>query len=469
MQSVEYLADGHHVDDAGNLIACTYVDFRDSAERCPVAALRKASSKRHAIPGCETIRISKPSSFPGEGDLAGASDAAPAAWVYCAFIEPETPEQQAAWRAAIPANRDTVSPIRRPREFARALGAMVAEQIGPQGRTVLLRSAVDRHAFRAAHRSQTVYHGPVVYADDPDRRLESASSVLELALLRVFVKPAAHCGQREYRFAVWADGELGRDRVDLEVSAALLDAARRPPREPERAVVVPGGVGEPAAVEEVQHPGSSGVRVVVEALPTIRQPTIAPPRYRAEDLPVDLHHTAAVRAAVEALRAAVDQVEAEPGRDAAAAAWHAESVVRFFCSTYGGAVAGVRVNEEGFIVITAEVSGNDPVEMTIAVGPDGTCACKTSTAGGQRASAAPDVRAFEPVLASRLAEAGVRRRTGDNRGLRTAPLGFGRRCVVVEASLGRVVDRGGRVGRKSLPRAGVFRSPAGCAWSANRR
>ena len=49
MRSVEYLADGHHVDDAGNLIACTYVDFREPAERFPVTVLQKASSKRHAI------------------------------------------------------------------------------------------------------------------------------------------------------------------------------------------------------------------------------------------------------------------------------------------------------------------------------------------------------------------------------------------------------------------------------------
>ena len=371
------------------------------------------------IPGCETIRISTPSCFPGEGDSADASDAAlagGAVWVYCAFIEPETPEQHAAWRAAMPAGRDAVSPIRRPREFARALGAMMAEQIGPQGRTVLLRSAVDRHAFRTAHRSQTVYHGPVVYADDPDRRLESASSVLELALLRVFVKPAAHRGQREYRFALWADGEPGRDRVDLEVSAALLDAMQRPPREPEGAVVVLAGVDEPAVVEEVDHPGSPGVRVVVEAPPAIRHPTIAPPHYHAEGLPADLRETAAVHAAVEALRAAVDQVDGEAGRDAAAAAWYAESVVRFFCSTYGGAVAGVRVNEEGFIVVTAEVPGDEVVDVTIAVGPDGTCACKVSAAGGQRASAAPDVRRFEEVLASRLAEVGVRGGAGDDPG-----------------------------------------------------
>jgi len=380
-----------------------------------LGALKKASSKRHAIPGCDTIRISKPGCFDDQGEEFTATTGADApdvessgsAWVYCAFIEPETPEQQAAWRAAMPAGCVAVSPIHRPREFARALGAMVAEQVGPQGRRVLLRSTVDRHAFRTAHRSQTVYHGPVVYADDPERRLESASSVLELALLRVFMKSVAHRGQREYRFAVWVDGEPGRDRVDLEVSPALLDAMRRPPREPERGVVVPAGIAEPSAVEEVDHPGSSAVRVLVETPLADRHPTITPPRYRTEGLPADLRETAAVRRAVEALRAAVDQVDGEAGRDPAAAAWHAESVVRFFCSTYAGTVAGVRVNEEGFIVITANVFGDRPVAVTIAVGPDETCACRVSTADGHRASAAADVRTFEQVLKSQMAEARV--------------------------------------------------------------
>ena len=421
MGNVQYLADGHHVDEAGNLICCTHVDLRAAAERLPVGALKKVSSRHRAIPGCNPIRIFKPSYFDDQGEGLTASAGAPEvesgghAWVYCAFIEPETPEQQAAWRAAMPAGRAAASPTHRPREFARALGAMVAEQIGRQGRTVLLRSAVGGGVLRTAHRSQAVYHGPVVYADDPCRRQESASSVLELALLRVFMKPAAHRGQREYRFAVWTDGEPGRDRVDLTVSGALLDAMQRPPQEPEGGVVVPAGVDNAAAVEEVDHPGSAGVRVLVEAPPANRRPTIAPPRYRAEDLPAELRETAAVRAAVEALRAAVEQVDGKPGRDAAAAAWHAEPVVRLFCSTYGGAVAGVRVNEESFIVITAEASGNESVEVTIAVGPDGTCACKVSTAGGERASVAPDVRGFERVLANRLAEAGVRGRAGADR------------------------------------------------------
>ena len=101
MGGFHYLADGHHVDDAGNLIGCAYVDFRDPAERFPITVLQKASSKRHGIPGCETIRISKPACFldPGEG-LASGGEAhyGKNGWVYCASIEPEKAEEQAAWR-----------------------------------------------------------------------------------------------------------------------------------------------------------------------------------------------------------------------------------------------------------------------------------------------------------------------------------------------------------------------------------
>ena len=44
----------------------------------------------------------------------------------------------------------------------------------------------------------------------------------------------------------------------------------------------------------------------------------------------------------------------------------AASVVRFFCSTYGGAVAGVPVNEKSFIMLRAEVPGDDVIDVTIA-------------------------------------------------------------------------------------------------------
>ena len=87
--------------------------------------------------------------------------------------------------------------------------------------------------------------------------------------------------------------------------------------------------------------------------------------------------------------------------------------MRLFCSTYGGAVTGVRVNEDSFVVITATVPGDDVIDVTLAVGPNGTCACKVSAADGDVASAAPDVRAFEDVLAGRLAEVGVHGQTGN--------------------------------------------------------
>ena len=89
--------------------------------------------------------------------------------------------------------------------------------------------------------------------------------------------------------------------------------------------------------------------------------------------------------------------------------------MRLLCSTYGGDIAGVRVSEDSFIVVAAEVPGNEPVKVTIAVGSDGTCACKVSTPQGQVAAASPDTRSFEQVLADRLTDAGVRDQGGARR------------------------------------------------------
>ena len=412
MASFEYLADGHHVDDAGNLIACTYVDFRDPAERFPISTLQKASSKRHAIPGCETVRISKPACFLDQGEgLAsdGETHHGTNGWIYCASIEPETAEAQAAWRKAMPAGCDAVSPIRRPRAFARALGAMAAEQAGPRGRLVVQRSAVEGQAFCTVHKSQTVYHGPVVYVDDPVRRLEGASSELELLLLLVFLKDAARRAEREYRFAVWAEDEPAEAVLDLDVSPALVDAMWKARPQPEGSGFVRPGAAEYSAVEELGEGGLPRARARVETLPAFLgagNPAVVP-RPHDETLPADAREDAAVRAAVEALRVAVGAAHAGGRQGAAAAAWHAEPLLRFLHAEFGCAIAGMRVSEDGFIVVTAKLTGNGPVEASIAVGPDGTCACTVSAGDTHLASTARDVRSFERVLKERLAEVGV--------------------------------------------------------------
>ena len=411
MASFDYLADGHHVDDAGNLIACTYVDLRDPAERLPITGLQKASSRRHAIPRCETIRISKPGRFLGLGE--GLSDGGEShhgtnGWVYCASIAPQTAGEQDAWRAAMPAGRDAVSPIRRPRAFARALGAMAAEQAGPRGRIVLLRSTVEGRTLCTAHKSQTVYHGPVVYLDDPVRRLENASSELELSLLLVFLKDAARRAQREYRFLLWAEDEPAEDVLDLTVSPALVDAMRESRSEPEGSGFVRPGAAEYSVVEELTGAGLSRARVeMLPAFVGVGSPAVAP-RPRDVETPPGDPREAAAYAAVEALREAVDAADAGCRKDAAAAAWHAEPVLRLLHVALGGRVAGVRVNEDGFIVVAAEFSGAaGAVGATIAVGPDGTCACTVSAADKHLAVTAPDVRSFERALWERLAEVGV--------------------------------------------------------------
>ena len=444
MRSFQYLADGHHVDDAGNLVACTYVDFRDPTERFPITTLKKASSKRHAIPGCETIRISKPSCFLGQGEgVAGCGEdgrdsaagskaddpddpaavlaerpAAPGdevhcghnGWIYCASIEPETPEEMAAWRRVIPDSYEAVSPIRRPREFARALGAVAAEQAGPRSRIVLLRSTVDGQTFCTAHKSQTVYYGPVVYLDDPYQRLEWASSDLELTLLLVFTKHAANRAQREYRFLVWAEDDPAEDVVDLEVSPALVDAMWKPRQEPEGGGFVPAGAEEYSAVEDLGGNVPTRTRARVAALPAFLgagNPTAASRPYDGETLPSELGETGTTHAAVAALRRAVERSHVGRRRDAAAAAWYAEPIVRLLCSTLGGGITGVRVGEDGSIVITAESSLNQHVEAKIAVGPEGTCVGRISAGEAHVSVMAPDARSVEDVLKQRLAEVGV--------------------------------------------------------------
>ena len=78
-------------------------------------------------------------------------------------------------------------------------------------------------------------------------------------------------------------------------------------------------------------------------------------------------------------------------------------------SATGAPHVSVGVNEGGFVVITAELLGDGPVDASIAVGPEGTFACSISTGDTHLASTATDAQSFEQVLTDRLTQLGVRR------------------------------------------------------------
>ena len=242
----------------------------------------------------------------------------------------------------MPAGCDTVSPIRRPRAFARALGAMVAEQAGPRGRIFLLRNTVEGRTFCTPHKSQTVYHGAVAYLDHPRRHLEAALSDLELALLLVFAKHPAGRAQREYRFLVRAENGPAEDIVDLDVSRALVEAMWKPPPEPEDSGFVQPGAAEYSVVEELRGGANSLARV--ETLPGFLRagnPAVALPPCDDEAPPGGPTETPMTGATVEALREAVDRADPGCRKDAPAAAWHAEPVLRFLRVTLVGAIAAL--------------------------------------------------------------------------------------------------------------------------------
>ena len=124
----------------------------------------------------------------------------------------------------------------------------------------------------------------------------------------------------------------------------------------------------------------------------------------SDRLPDDVPESIAADAALKALWAAVGVVDAARRQEAAAAGWNAKRIVRLVCATFGDSIAAVRVSESNFIVITAEFSGDDLFETHIAVGPEGTCACKMSVGETHLGYMALDVQSFERVQKDRLGE-----------------------------------------------------------------
>ena len=139
--------------------------------------------------------------------------------IWCASIKPRTRTQWALWRDSLESSYDHTSTIRDPHVFAQALGAMAFEQRGLLGNPISFRNPLT--GYTAQCPSLSVVYGPVVYVDDRREYIEGSSSDLEFIARSIFTKTSEHRHQREYRFAILANGELEDQTLDLMVSTEM--------------------------------------------------------------------------------------------------------------------------------------------------------------------------------------------------------------------------------------------------------
>ena len=442
------LPEGSYVDDVDNLITIWYLDMRNRDRRLPINTLVKAGRKEHAMATLGTIRVSKPARFRslGEGLIMDPAETlvsrsitksqpvdeteleelrmfndelrqcataigarasmthSPAkqrthertihltlgrnGWIYSTSIEPEDDEDQHRWRASIPTDYDHQQRIPRRREFARTLGLMAAEQLGPRGKETTLNSTFGNERFESRHRNQLIVHGPVIYTANAFDLAAGATSEVERVFLPVFAKDIQFADQREYRFAIWAEDEPDQEYVDLRVSKAMLGSLQ------ERAGLSvtsvdssPGETQVPSAAsrapetrtQDRESPPDLGSRSPLFRDGNIHFPhTPNPPA-----LPVSPHmpgpdesdspysEAAATEAALTALSYKLGQVSGERRKKMAAAAWYAVPWIRTLCSRYKHPIKHIWISDEDILIVELRLPQEIPASVKIGFGSSG--------------------------------------------------------------------------------------------------
>ena len=473
--------EGLHVDHFGNIICPIYVDFCNPSERVPVARLVKGCLTEHAIETSQTVLISKPGRFrdlgenlirdPGEAyasreeltyeaiddpehlaearrgdqavnrayELAGANVRTNTTgvrttrskrqaftfgrngWIFCAAIEPTTPQEWELWRSTLQDDYDHVSYIERPREFARALATMVAEQQGPRGKpTQITHTFEDCPKLRTEHPVQVLYHGPVIYVDDVYALIQAATSKQEIMLLPLFAKATEYKDQREYRFAIFTETEPAAETVFLTASPALTGAMGQvvPTGGPQ--IMPPaeyledetGEAKEDDVDNECDDRTDQSEVNLVDLIDQVREESDGLHAFRqhAFDLASDpatvlrpnkldpaaalLEEVAALTdtyPAVQALRSKVHEVRTaadlspQQKLEAASAAWYAEQHIRSLCETFEDPISGISISPDSFVVVNVSLHERPDIGCKMAVAPSGECAMQLTAQRRQSA------------------------------------------------------------------------------------
>ena len=311
-------------------------------------------------------------------------------WILCTSLRPADKVEQQQWRDSLDASYDHVTTIQSPRDFARALARMVMSQIGPRGGPVTYTHALSKQ--KTTHPSQSVFHGPVAYVDDPYAYVASASNPFEVMLRSAFFKHSRFRDQREYRFIVWCEDEPDDLTVYLDVSQSMRDAVANPDEQP------------PKSPPSESDNRSSAPRVLADnegagekpsaprddpARPPPRQEPVTdsekpdePNPAEADDqngIVVPIPIAVAMRTAAMQARLRQLVLDADNDPQAAAAAFHAAGPLESLLATFVEPVSNVEWRDDGLIV-TLSMPPDSDKEGHIALGAHGTGQYRIGTA-----------------------------------------------------------------------------------------
>ena len=450
------LNDANFVDDAGSLITTTFVDFRSADQRTPIHSLAKGCERQYALETSATLRIARPCTFrasggglirdPNEGkatttrvlaeriddpddlrearvrnremmraiELSGSmhkltrriisikntrSEGTTLTygrnwWTFStSILDYGQPPPQSWWESMDP-KYDHVSWIRRPRGFARALGAMVAEQLGPQlDETQLTHKLNDGHDFVSNHSFQWLIHGPVVYVDDKYETLNTWPVRSTLPFAFMFVKDREpHIEQREYRFVVLAK-EQPADAALLTISPNIRSTLHESPNPIRTAdsLLTTSGIDHVASPDRGPRDKTVSQDVDRTAASAPLQDTVLntgrparfldPPSGTTQATRPDMRsfpnqetHAGAMmefHAWLSILEGVVGGADVSRRVEAASAAWHARKPIFDLLQEYEEPIQTVRIKDHVFVDICLTLTTPCKSEAHLVVGPNG--------------------------------------------------------------------------------------------------
>ena len=319
-------------------------------------------------------------------------------WIFCTSIEPTNQEENDKWRKAMPKKYDHKSYIYRPRQFARSLGSMVAEQLGPQGREEEMKHTFDGKRTITKHKTQLIIHGPVIYEEEPHDVIFREPESFKFIVRSIFIKRLQYEDEREYRFVVLTEKEPSTRAPVLDVSLEMLGSMQKfrgksipqvlpaiiPSEESSESHAMLTDPDHLSSSEESEQPRfrdppqteSSLNSMIMDAIYNPSSP-ITPHALQANDLPPDFHEKMTACSILKALQdrietsARVGKLDDKRYVEVTSSAWHAEQLIRRLCSTFEDPVREVSIDKNNFIILRIKFSDESRRKGRVEVDPQG--------------------------------------------------------------------------------------------------